>query len=343
MTPRERVLRTLRFEPVDRVPCDLMEGSIWPELMDYFRETHGLENEDAVLDFLDADFRWLKMARAGDAPGKEKPPAQDPEASTRKVTGGPLAHAETVAEVEAHTWPDPKLLAPPDFADARRRRPDHALGFLPGWMPLFWTACTLFGMDEALIKMITRPAVFEAYLRRQHEYYMDILSRGLAAGEGYCDICWLGDDFASQKAMLMSPDLWRKLIKPFLAEQVRRAREHGMFVLFHSCGAVRSVLGDLIDIGVNALLVFQTTAAGMDAESIARDFGGRLAFYGGIDVQQLLSFGTPEEVETAVRANVRAFRDCGGYVVANCHHRVATIQGRNIEAMFHAARECASN
>jgi uroporphyrinogen decarboxylase len=109
-------------------------------------------------------------------------------------------------------------------------------------------------------------------------------------------------------------------------------------VLFHSCGAVREILPDLIDIGVGALLVFQTTAVGMDVPSMVRDFGGRLAFYGGIDIQQLLSFGTPEEVKATVRRNVEAFSECGGYIVANSHHGVTTIKGENIEAMCAAAR-----
>jgi uroporphyrinogen decarboxylase len=161
------------------------------------------------------------------------------------------------------------------------------------------------------------------------------------AAEGYCDICWLGDDFASQTSMMISPALWRKFIRPFLAEQVQLVREHGLYVLYHSCGAVRPVLNDLIDIGVNGLLVYQTTATAMDVASIAREFGGRLVFYGGIDVQQLLSFGTVDDVKRTVEANVLAFADCGGYVVANSHTSVATIRPENIQAMCEAAREVA--
>jgi uroporphyrinogen decarboxylase len=127
-------------------------------------------------------------------------------------------------------------------------------------------------------------------------------------------------------------------VKPFLAEQVRLLKDHGMFVLLHSCGAVRPILSDLIDIGIDALLVFQTTADGMDPESIARDFGGRMAFYGGIDVQNLLSFGSREDVEREVRRNAAAFAACGGYVVANSHHGERSINGDNIVAMFAAAK-----
>jgi uroporphyrinogen decarboxylase len=183
--------------------------------------------------------------------------------------------------------------------------------------------------------------LFEAFIQQQHEFNMDILSRGLDAAQGLCDICWLGDNFADQKAMLMNPDLWRKYIKPYLAEQVQLARDHGMYILYHSCGAVCPILPDLIDIGVNALLVFQTSAANMGAESIASELGGRLAFYGGIDVQQLLSYGSIEDVKATVRANIKAFEKCGGYIVANSHHFAKTIKPENVEAMYQAARAIA--
>ncbi len=142
--------------------------------------------------------------------------------------------------------------------------------------------------------------------------------------------------------MLISPETWRRLVKPYLAEQVRLLRDNGLMVLLHSCGSVRPILPDLIDMGVNALLVFQTTAAGMDPESIARDFGGRMVFYGGLDVQSLLSRGTRAEVEREVRRNAAAFSRCGGYVVANSHHSEPSINGENIVAMFDAARRLAA-
>ena len=340
MTHRERVLKTFQFEQTDRLAFDLMEGGVWTELLDYFRDRHGLQDGLEVLDFLDTDFRWvgLRDVRAPAPPAEPPTRSDEPAPVTKPVAAGPLAHATTVADVESYEWPDPAWWEPQDYAETRRQWPDHALVFGAGWVPLFWGACDAFGVEEAMVKLVTAPRLFEAFVRRQHAFYMDLLRRGLQAARGYCDICWLGDDFSSQQSMFLSPDHWRTFIKPYLAEQVRLAREHDMLVLYHSCGAVRPVLGDLIDIGVNGLLVFQTTAAGMDAPSIAKAFGGRLVFYGGIDVQHLLSFGTPDDVTRTVESNARVFAPCGGYIVANSHHRVATIQGQNIEAMCAAAK-----
>ena len=340
MKPRERVQAALRFQPTDRVPFDLMEGAVWPDLMDYFTHKYGLQTAESVQDFLQTDFRWVGLRYVGPAsdPKDLSVNKDQPKRYSSRVVGGPLAGADTVRDVERHHWPDPRWWEPGDFAAARRQWPDHALVFGHSWMPLFWSACEAFGMEAALIKMYTQPDVFEAFVRRQHDFYMDILARGLQQATGVCDICWLGDDYASQQQMIFSPHVWRRLIKPYLAEEVALVRQHNLSVFFHSCGNVRAILPDLIDIGVNAHLVFQTTAAGMDVDSIARDFGGCLAFYGGIDVQHLLSYGTPSEVAQTVIRHVKAFERCGGYMVANSHHGVATIQGQNIEAMCEAAR-----
>ncbi len=368
MKPRERVIKTLCFSATDRPPCDLMEGEIWPELQDFFRTQYGFQNKEQIFNFLGTDFRWIKTKYTGPrdrliwpnprtARGwmdltdteaqelfqKHGFPSELLKDKSKEVMNGPLASANTIAEVESFAWPDPQWWQPGDFSAFRQQWPDHALVFHPRWMPLFWCACEAFGMEEALIKMATQPHVFEAFVHLQHEFYMNILSRGLKVARGFCDICWLGDDYASQQSMLMNPDLWRKLIKPYLARQVQLVREHDMYVLFHSCGAVRPILPDLMDIGVNALLVFQTTASGMEVESIAREFGGRLAFYGGMDIQQLLSYGSAAEVQKQAQKNIAAFASCGGYMVANCHSNSPTIRGENIIAMCEATRNTCQN
>ena len=348
MTHRERVLRTFRFEHPDRLAYDLMEGSVWQSLLDYFRQEFDLQSAVEVVNFLDNDFRWIRMRDVQTEMSQEEAlgapvTPNEKERLPKKLTDGILADARSVHDLERYPWRDPGDWIVPDCREARRLWPDHALVFTAGWMPLFWGACEASGFEEGLMKLISEPSVFDAFIKRHHEFYMDILGRGLATAKGYCDICWLGDDFATQQSMMISPDLWRKFIRPYLAEQVRLAREHDMYVLFHSCGAVRPVLDDLAEIGVNGLLVFQTTAADMDAESIARDFGGRLVFYGGIDVQQVLSSGTVDEVQTAVRDNARAFGDCGGYVAANSHSTIASVRPENIHAMCKAAKEFTFN
>ena len=336
LTHRERVLRTFRFEGTDRLACDLMEGTVWPALLDYFRSTHGLGQPPQVLDFLDADFRWIWTEylplppEAGSGARGEH---------TSDVSQGPLMNARSVAEVESYAWPEPIPWQAPDFAAARRRWPDHALAFSPGWYPLFWGACEAFGVETALLNLAVAPELVECAVQCRHERFMERLMLGVQAAQGFCDVCWLADDFAGQESLLLSPGQWRRIVKPALAEQVRLVKAHNLRVLYHSCGAVRPVLADLIEIGIDGLVVFQTNATGMDAMSIAAEFGGRMVFYGGIDVQHLLSFATPAEVRATVQSNARAFAACGGYIVANSHHSVPTIRGQNVEAMFAAGQQ----
>ena len=336
MNPRERILKTLRFEPVDRLPFDLMEGILWPEIMSYFKNQHGLTTHDEVIAFLDPDIRWTTITWQGplETPRRVQP---DSGIYSEPVAVGPLYEATRLEEVERFPWPRADDWEVPEVRMARERFPDYAIALL-AWKPLFLTACDVFGMEGALTKMLTHPHVFEAAIARKHAINMDLFERAMQAADGFCDIFWIGDDFSGQHSLLMNPKLWRKLIKPYLAEEVQLARSHGMAVLYHSCGAVSAVLDDLFEIGVNGLGVFQTSAAGMDPQTIAARFGGRLAFYGGIDVQTLLSFGTPEQVEEQVKSNLRAFSGCGGYILANSH-RIDTIRGENLTAMFRAARE----
>jgi len=148
---------------------------------------------------------------------------------------------------------------------------------------------------------------------------MDILKRGVSAAKEHCDIFWYGDDFASQTSLLISPADWRKFIKPYLAEQVNVAKSENMLVMYHLCGAIRPILPDLVEVGIDGLTVVQTTAAGMDIQSLAKEWGGKLVFYGAMDVQHLLSFGSVHEVKKAVLENAQAFTDSGGYIVANSH------------------------
>ena len=354
MTHRERVLSTFRFQETDQTAVDLMEGFIWSPADQYFYDMYNFSNAQEIIDHLDTDFRWIGLQAVDPNPPPqpsatqeesapviqtEQPAVPPPVIYSQAISQGPLANASTVKEVESFPALDPAWWQPADYAAARKQWPDHALVLGHLWLPpVFWGTCEAFGMENALLHMHADPKMFHAYAARHHAAYMDILSRCLPAARGHCDICWLGDDYASQKAMIMSPDLWRKHLKPYLAEQTAMARANDMFVIFHSCGSVRAIIPDLIDIGVNGLLVFQTTAQGMDPESIARDFGGKFVFYGGMDVQQLLSFSSPLDVQKEVQRNIKAFSKCGGYIVANSHHCVDTIKGENIEAMCRAAQ-----
>jgi uroporphyrinogen decarboxylase len=342
MTHRERVLATFGYEHTDRLGYDLMEGASWPELDDWFRRERGLPTSEEISSFLDADCRWTGMKYVGptDTMWAEYCSHESNLTYSDVVCRRPLADASTIADVEAHDWPDPAWWQPDDYRATRNRYPDHALVAGPPWMPLFCYGCVAFGMEGILVKMLDCPVVVEAFMERLTDIYLDMLKRHLEAAKGVLDIIYLADDWAGNDGLVMGPELWRAFIKPHFARYTQLIADHGMRSMMHSCGSVRSVLPDLIDIGLNGLSVFQTVTAGMRAHEIARHFGGKMVFYGGIDSSRLLVSGTVDQVRAEVRSNSDAFGQCGGYIAANSHHGIANARPENLIAISESAHEC---
>ncbi len=342
LTSRDRVLRTFRFEETDRAPFDLMEAIVWPGLQDWCRAQLGLGDKDAILDHFDVDFRWFWP--------EVKPPAGIDLLDPRyfmPYTGSfsdhtqprPLKDVQTIEEMlEKHAWADPTWWDMSPVHAVRARYPDKAIVMLVHTTMLFMTACDFFGIEEALLRFLSEDDVLLEFLRLQNEFAMAAFRRACREAQGSADICWFMDDLATQRTLMMRPDLWRRHLKEPLRQQVAVMHEYGLRSLFHSCGAIRDILPDLIEIGVDAVLPFQTAAEGMEAGSIAREFGGRIVFYGGLDVQHLLTFGTEDDVRRGVRGNLDAFERTGGYIVANSHHCVDNIQPANVRAMLEEAR-----
>ena len=149
----------------------------------------------------------------------------------------------------------------------------------------------------------------------------------------------IGDDIATQEGPWLRPSFYRQCIKPYHQQTMDfvPARTDAK-VVFHTCGAARAFIPDLIDIGVGAINPVQTSAARMDPAGLKRDFGRHIAFWGGVDTQHVLPFGTPDDVRREVR---RCLGTLGpsGYVFASCHNNQADVPPENIEAMFAAAAE----
>ena len=137
----------------------------------------------------------------------------------------------------------------------------------------------------------------------------------MAAAGDRIDLVWTSDDIAHQQGLLMSKRTWRELIAPHYQRLNRRIHELGTRAMFHSCGAVRPFIPDLIEIGVDVLDVLQFSADDMDPHDIKATFGDQLCFHGGIDVQSTLPFDTEEEVRQITRELIDVLGKGGGYIV----------------------------
>ena len=149
---------------------------------------------------------------------------------------------------------------------------------------------------------------------------------------------FFGNDFGTQVDLICGPDQFDEFIMPWFARFTRQAHDHGYQAILHSCGAIHKVIDRLIGAGVDCLHPLQARAANMDADTLARDFKGRIAFLGGIDTQDLLVNGTPEEVA----ADVRRVKELLGprLIVSPSHEAILpNVAPANVEAMARAALE----
>jgi uroporphyrinogen decarboxylase len=152
------------------------------------------------------------------------------------------------------------------------------------------------------------------------------------------DWLWLGDDVGGQRSMLMSPDTWREMVKPLLKQNAQVAKRHGLYVAFHSCGAIRPIIGDLIEIGIDVLNPIQCNCPGMNPLELKKEFGKNLAFMGGVDTQGVLPNGTAAQVRKATAELLEGMTtDGGGYILAASHTIPPETPDDNIFAMYEEA------
>ncbi len=324
VTSKERVLAAMRHEQPNRTP--LWHGVPKPEIMEGLLWHYGARDEEELLRAIGDDFRWAALLEWQGGPDEH--PFGMPRANA--------AACETAAEVDALPWPDSKKLAAPD---ARKRCEAVADCAIMGgsWAPFFHEIGGLIGQENYFIKMHTHPAVVEAVTERVIDFHIAANDRLFREAADLIDSYFFGNDFGTQRGLFIGLEHFRRFILPGIRRLVEHARSYGLHVWLHSCGSVREIIPDLIDVGIEALHPVQVSAAGMSPEELGREYGGDLLFVGGIDVHRLLRKGTPEEVRAAVRHNKRHL--CPGYAVSPSHEAVLPdVPIPNLVAMFDEAK-----
>jgi uroporphyrinogen decarboxylase len=210
---------------------------------------------------------------------------------------------------------------------------------LGGTYEPFYLYCHLRGMEQALEDLILNQAVLEAALERIHWIHEGIIRRTLEEAADLIHFIYVAEDLGNQQSLLMSPRSFRRFLKPRMARMIELVHSYGVKVFHHDDGAIRPLIPDLIEIGIDVLNPIQWRCRGMEREGLAKDFGGSVVFHGAVDNQWTLPFGTPEDVRREVAENIRIFRDCKGYVVAPCHNLQPNTPTENIVAMYDAVRE----
>lgn len=254
-----------------------------------------------------------------------------------EAVGHPFARCLSPADIEQYGWPDPHDWCIDGFrSDCERwsEYPVIACSFEP-----FYLYSRMRGMELALTDMLDEPAILDAALERIYWIHDSIIRRTLSEAADLIDCVYVAEDLGTQESLLISPALFRRFLKPWLARMIELVHSFGVHVFFHSDGAIRPLIGELLDIGVDVLNPVQWRCRGMDRSALARDFGDRVVFHGGIDNQRTLPYGSRADVVQQVRENIELFRKTRGYIVAPCHNLQANTPTENIVALYEAVHE----
>jgi len=347
MSPRERVLTTLRRGRPDRVPKELSFTE--PKQEEFVRRV----GEGVSV----ADYFNLEPRGVGIGPSKRKHDFSGYFLDVERLDDvdewgvgyvsahfyhfwrhvHPLRNVTTPREVAAYPWPD--VLAPYRW----ERVPEqvqawHDQGYAVCAGPpsqLYEQAWYMRGQEQLLLDFYDNPDVATAILDTINHVLIEGSRRLAAAG---VDILRLGDDVGWQQAMIMSPDCWRRWLKPRLADVISVARrvKPDILIFFHTDGNVAPIIPDLIDVGLDILNPVQPEC--MDPVEIKRKYGDRLAFWGTIGTQTTMPFGTPDDVRRVVKERIETVGP-EGLLLAPTHVLEPEVPWENIVAFVEAVEE----
>ena len=257
------------------------------------------------------------------------------------VTRSPLAEAARPSDLDAHPWLEPET----DFSEltsqarALNETSDRALVLNLG-VGFIHLSQFLRGFDLWLMDLVSDPSLAQAIMDRVLEIYLVETEATLQAVQPYVDIAFYADDAAIQDRTMFSPRVYRSLIRPRFKRVFDLVKSYDVRLVYHSCGNISALIGDLLDLGIDALNPIQVSAGAMgDTAALKGKWGNRLTFWGGIDTHSVLPSGTPEQVREEVWRRLDDMAQDGGYVLASVHDIQAEVPPENVSAMFDAAEE----
>lgn len=351
MSSRKRVSTALKRQNADRTPLDMW----WtPETGAKLRAHFNAVDDDEVRHALGVDVVWI-WADDSNVP---RPKCKAGEIASywgfisRRVEydGGyydelcyhPLADADSVQQVDDHVFPNPDDFDYDSMSEKIAKTDAYGEKWIgTGTSSIFERSWALRGFQKFLEDLLFHPEIALRIMEHVNSFYIENTLRTLRACKGRADMLYTADDIGSQNGMLISPSIWRDMIKPLQKKfnDAIRAEFPDIIIHYHSCGSILPVIDDLIEIGVDVLNPIQPRAVGMDAETLAQKFGGRVSFCGGLDIQDILPHGTPDEVYKECLRLINTLGKNGGYILAPAHAIQVDTPVENILAVSRAVKE----
>ena len=360
MTHRERVLTSLGHEQPDRCP---MQISFTPEFAARLRESarmpsqthhnpHGGGNTYELERMLGEDMLltsvgWANSYYAADTynPGRDRYTDEwgitwrNSTYDTRfgqgaytEIVGHPLAEDAAISSYRAPDPSRPELYRESEWVLKTFGDEYWIVGVTV--TTIFETAWALRGYERILMDFAADPDLADAVLDIPYRYHLAAAERLVRMG---VDMIWIGDDVGTQHAMLMSPETWRRFLKPRMASFIGAIKgiNPALKVAYHSDGFILPIIPELIEVGVDVLNPVQPRS--MDPAELKKKFGRELCFWGTIDEQHTLPFGQPRDVEAEVRLRLQTIGRGGGLILGPTHHVQLDTPVENVRAIVEAA------
>jgi uroporphyrinogen decarboxylase len=340
MTPRERWLAILTGKEPDRIPVD---WAATPEVTASLLQELNCADERALWRKLHVDGRIAVAPQWMLSHHPDDPQADMWGVRWQRIDYGtgcykepshhPLAVAQTVGDVHRHRWPNPD-----DFDyNAIMGAVEAADGFYPihgGCFEPFLLYGHLRGLEQAFADLAANSDIADAILGHIFDFSFEYHRRLFEAGKGRIDTTWVAEDLGGQDGPLISLPTYRRFLLPNQIRMADLGRKYGAHIMYHTDGAARAFLPDLVDkVGIEVLNPIQWRCPGMEREGLVRDFGQRLVFHGSIDNQQTLPFGSVAEVVDEVTQSVRIYENVR-WICAPCHRLQPVSPTANILAMY---------
>ena len=339
LSSRERVLAALRHEQPDRTPRDFWAE---PPALKRLLAHVGLSDKDRLLDSLGVDVRHLDVPapperEVGDGLfqnfwGERYVYHATQWGPMREDAKGALAGADSFAELEAFPWPSPDCLDRSQLKAQCTRYGQRALFY--GFADIWQRAALVRGWEGMFLDMVERPEWVHFLARKFTDFYLEDYRRAAEVTGGRIDLYLVISDLGTQRGPLISTAMFSEFIAPYLKEMTDCIHGLGGLALYHSCGMIRPFIPELIACGVDVLDPIQPTGPEMQPESLKREYGDRLSFHGGIDMQDLLPNAAPAEIQAEVRHYCEVLGNGGGYILGPAHLFQPDVPPENILAVY---------
>lgn len=359
MTSQERVLATIEGKNTDRITSDFRaEVEVFEKLQEYFR----LSSIEEVLIWAKSDFRDLsficneggyggyssfgwKDKRLDDGSfedlwGVRRKRVNYGQGEYLDIVYQPLENARSIDEVSVYQFPDPYDIY--DFSRipeiVKEVNSSEEYFILMEGESLFDRCWALRGIEEFMMDLLSDEDAALYVINNNHRFFYEYTKLLLEKANGAVNAIGMYNDLGNQRGMMISPEIYRKYFKELQRDYIRMVKNFGVKVFYHSCGGITDIIEDLIDIGIDILDPLQLNAMNLSPAELIGNVKHRIAFHGGISIQDTLVKGTPDQVRESIQELKRNLGRYGKYIISCSHLIQMDVPIENIQVVVDEIR-----